>query len=100
MKPETAKALNSVASLAELVAEARAAVAPNLQIGRPANSITAKEYANNTGFNVSTSMRHLNELVASGKYEIITAVAQTANGYKICQQKFYRKVSNAKVDSV
>ena len=92
MKPETKDAIRNMASLADLVKEARESASPGMQVGRPEGSITIAEYAHETGVSISAAQRTLNGLVADGKYTMQLAVAPSTYSGKIVRQQFYRKV--------
>ena len=93
MKQESKDAFKNLASLADLVARAGEAAHPGVQVGRPGRGLTSKEYAVLRGVSVSAAGRHLNGLVAEGKYEMIEAIAPTTYGMKrITKQMFFREV--------
>lgn len=95
MKPETAKAIGNLASIAELVAQARTACQAITEVGRPEGGITVKEYAKGPPLIGETTAReHLKRLVDIGRYEMIVAIAAEPGGMPR-KVSFYRKVTHA-----
>lgn len=98
MKPETKQSIGNMASLADLIQEAREAAQPGVLVGRPEGGITIREYATAMGLCREAARRDLEGLVEKGQYERVLAVAPTTAGGsgRILKQMFYRrKVKNA-----
>ena len=92
MKAETKAAIAGMASLAELVQEARSADMPGVTVGRPENSITIAEYSRESGVSISAARRILEGLAMRGIYKFEWAFAPISYGARVTRQKFYRKV--------
>lgn len=92
MKPETKTAIGQMASLADLVNEARAADMPGVTVGRPDGGITISEYSHELGVSISAARRVMEGLVMKGIYTFQWAFAPISYGTRVTRQKFYRKV--------
>ena len=92
MKPALKETIAKMASIADLVQEARMADTSGLTLGRPEGGITIAEYSRECGVSISAARRALEGLVMQGKYEVKPAIDRIPYGTRVTRLKFYRKV--------